>query len=84
MLHIDPRLVGCFQSATISSTSVFYLFIDFTKNPISTAFSVDVGNFVGDLKDNVLHKNSQEVGLSELMQGLEYFLQQFRPNSTRR
>jgi len=66
MLHIDPRLVGFFQSATISFTSVFYLFIDFTKNPISIAFSVNVGNFVGDLKDNVLHKNLQGVGLSEL------------------
>ena len=66
MSHIDPRLVGCFQSATMSSTSVFCLFIDSTKNPISTAFSVDISNFVRDLKDNVLHKNPQGVGPSEL------------------
>ena len=66
MSHIDPRLVGCFQSATMSSTSVFCLFIDSTKNPILTAFSVDISNFVRDLKDNVLHKNPQGVGPSEL------------------
>ena len=50
----------------MSSTSVFCLFIDSTKNPISTAFSVDVGDFVGDLKDNALHKNPRGVGPGEL------------------
>ena len=59
-------LVGWFQSATMSSTSVLCLFIDSTKNPISTAFSVNVGDFVRNLKDNTLHKNPQGVSPSEL------------------
>ena len=50
----------------MSSTSVFCLFIDSTKNPISMAFSVDVSDFVGDLKDNALHKNPQGVSPGEL------------------
>jgi len=51
----------------MSSTSIFCLFIDSTKNPISTAFSVDVGDFVGDLKRNALKENPQEgVSPSEL------------------
>ena len=49
-----------------SSTSVLCLFIDSTKNPISTAFNVDVGDFVGNLKDNALHKNPRGVGPGEL------------------
>jgi len=44
----------------MSSTSVFCLFIDSTKSPISTAFSVDVGDFVGDLKRNALKEHPQE------------------------
>ena len=51
----------------MSSTSVFCLFIDSTKNPISMAFSVDVGDFVGDLKCNALKEHPQEgVGPSGL------------------
>ena len=50
----------------MSSTSVFCLFIDSMKNPISTAFSVDVGDFVGDIKDNILHKNPQGVSHGKL------------------
>ena len=58
--HIDPGSVGWFQSATMSSTSVLCLFIDSEKKPISTAFDVDVGKQVSNLKHNALKENPQE------------------------
>ena len=60
MSHIDPRSVGWFQSTTMSSTSVLCLFIDSEKKPISTAFDVDVGKQVSNLKRNALKEHSQE------------------------